>query len=230
MFTEDELLPLSALVDIVFCERRAALHQLEYIWEDNVATVEGHGVHDRVHGGEDESRGDLRITRSLRIRSLELGVSGIADVVEFHRAKNGAEGITVFGMTGHWMPFPVEYKRGIRRHEESFEVQLCAQTMCLEEMLNCRIPKGALFYGLSKRRQEVAFSPDLRRTTKKAAERLHDLVKAGVTPPAQFDKRCKKCSLLDKCMPQLAGKCGSAQEYLNRTLENIVREENSISN
>ena len=230
VFSENELLPLSALVDIVFCERRAALHQLERIWEDNVATVEGHGAHDRVHEGENESRGDLRITRGVRIRSLELGVTGIADVVEFHRVENRSEGVTVFGMTGCWIPFPVEYKRGIRRHEKSFEVQLCAQAICLEEMLNCSIPQGALFYGLSKRRQEIAFSPELRQATKNAAESLHHLVQAGVTPPARFDKRCKKCSLLDKCMPQLVGKCGSAQKYLNHILESVVREETPTSN
>ena len=219
MYTEDELLPISALADIVFCERRAALHRLEEIWQESVATIEGHLLHDKVHAGEGESRGAVRIARGLRLRSLRLGLSGVADVFEFHRLEQGAEGIVLPGVPGRWIPFPVEYKRGVIRHEESFENQLCAQAICLEEMLNCHIPAGAIFYGLSRRRKDILLTNELRHGTEEAAVRLHQVVNAGVTPPAHYEKTCKKCSLLAQCMPKTAGGGKSAEAYLKAQLE-----------
>jgi len=219
MYTEDELLPISALTDIVFCERRAALHRLEEIWQENVSTIEGHHLHDKVHDGEGESRGTVRIARGLRLRSLRLGLSGVADVVEFHRLEKGAEGVVLPGVPGRWIPFPVEYKRGIVRHEESFESQLCAQALCLEEMLNCHVPAGALFYGLSRRRKDVLLTDELRRGTEEAAVRLHQIVDAGITPPARYEKKCERCSLLTQCMPKTAGGGKSAKAYLRAQLE-----------
>ncbi len=219
MFTEDELLPISALADIVFCERRAALHRLEEIWQESVATIEGHHLHDKVHAGEGESRGTVRIVRGLRLRSLRLGLSGMADVFEFHRLEQGTEGIVLPGVSGRWMPFPVEYKRGVVRHEESFECQLCAQAICLEEMLNCHIPAGALFYGLSRRRKEILLTDKLRHGTEEAAVRLHQVVNAGVTPQARYEKKCEKCSLLAQCMPKTAGGGKSAAAWLSAQLE-----------
>ena len=142
MYSEDDLLPLSALTDVVFCERRAALHQLEHLWTENVATMEGHLLHEHVHEQGVESRGDLRIARGLRLRSMNLGLAGVADVVEFRRCADVDAGIVLPGVKGRWTPFPVEYKRGILRHEESFNVQLCAQALCLEEMLSCKIGAG----------------------------------------------------------------------------------------
>jgi len=219
MFTEDELLPISALADIVFCERRAALHRLEEIWQENVSTIEGHHLHDKVHAGEGESRGTVRIVRGLRLRSLRLGLSGVADVFEFHRLEQNTEGIVLQGVSGRWMPFPVEYKRGVVRHEESFECQLCAQALCLEEMLNCHIPAGALFYGLSRRRKDIFLTNDLRRGTAIAAVRLHQVVNAGITPPATYEKKCEKCSLLAQCMPKTAGGGKSATAWLAAQLD-----------
>ncbi|MBU4200915.1 MAG: CRISPR-associated protein Cas4 [Verrucomicrobia bacterium] len=228
-YSEDELLPISALADIVFCERRAALHRLEEIWQESVSTIEGHLLHDKVHTGEGESRGEVRIARGLRLRSLRLGLSGVADVFEFHRLEEGMEGIVLPGVSGRWIPFPVEYKRGVVRHEESFECQLCAQALCLEEMLNCHIPAGALFYGLSRRRKDILLTNELRHVTEEAAVRLHQVVNAGVTPPAHYEKKCKKCSLLAQCMPQLAGKHDSVRDYLGRTLKSLIREEYATS-
>jgi len=218
MYTEDDLLPVSALTDMVFCERRAALHQLEGIWEENVATVEGHHLHDKVHAGDGESRGDLRIARALRIRSLKLGLSGVTDVVEFQRVETANTGIVLPQVSGRWILFPVEYKRGILRHEESFEVQLCAQALCLEEMLNCSIPAGALFYGLTRRRKDVTFTSALRHITEQAAERLHRLFDSRVTPRALYEKKCERCSLLDICMPKTVARTKSAVEYLKANL------------
>lgn len=213
MYSEDELLPLSALADIAFCERRAALHQLECVWTENVATTEGHHLHDKVHEGGSEVRDGVRIVRGLRFRSLSLGVAGIADVVEFHQ---DPDGVVIAGHRGRWRPFPVEYKRGIMRHEMSFEVQLCAQAMCLEEMLNVAVPAGALFYGISRRRQDVEFTDELRIAVQSAAKRLHALMRSGITPPAVYEKKCGKCSLLHHCMPQTAGEGKSAVRYLGQ--------------
>ena len=217
MYSEDDLLPLSALTDIVFCERRAALHQIEQIWEENLATVQGHLLHDRVHDTAKESRGDVRIARGLRLKSLRLGVTGMADVVEFHKIRDSLSESSL--PRPAWMPFPVEYKRGIRRHEKSFEVQLCAQAICLEEMVHCDVPTGALFYGLSRRRMDVRFTPQLRAETESAAERLHLLFESGITPPAVYEKKCRKCSLFSVCLPGTAKSRKSALQYVTEAVQ-----------
>jgi CRISPR-associated exonuclease Cas4 len=211
-FSEDDLLPLSALTDVVFCERRLALHQIERVWQENVATTEGHHLHDKVHEPDSESRGDVRIARGVRLRSLRLGLTGIADVVEFHRPENGAQSMP-------WRPFPVEYKRGVLRQELSFEVQLCAQALCLEEMLNVAVPCGAMFYGLSRRRFDVVFDSGLRARTEQATQRAHELVAAGVTPPPVYDERCEKCSLKESCLPKTTGGGRSVQRYMAQYLK-----------
>jgi CRISPR-associated exonuclease Cas4 len=164
MYNEDDLLPISALQHLLFCERRAALIYVESLWNENRFTVEGHHLHDRAHDSETEVRGNVRIARGLMLRSLRLGLSGKADVVEFHLVSDdNSNGTKLEGIQGLWTPFPVEYKRGRLRHEREFEVQLCAQALCLEEMLNVPIPSGALYYGKTARRLEVAFDESLRK-------------------------------------------------------------------
>lgn len=155
MYIEDELVPLSALQHLLYCERRAALVHVEQAWADNVYTVEGSHMHDRADQAGTERRGNLLICRGVPIRSMRLGLSGRADVVEFHliTAPGGSlEGVRLPVYDGLWAPFPVEYKRGRLRHESGYEVQLCAQAMCLEETLGAeRIPYGALFFGEAHR-------------------------------------------------------------------------------
>jgi CRISPR-associated exonuclease Cas4 len=165
-----------------------------------------------------ESRGNVRIARGLALRSLKLGLSGKTDVVEFHRVAEDEAGAEVPGARGRWRPFPVEYKRGIQRSELSFEVQLCAQALCLEEMLNVLVPAGALFYGLSRRRHDVAFDETLRAATADAARGLHELIAAGRTPAPEYGPKCKRCSLLDRCMPQSAGRPGAVADYVAKSL------------
>ncbi len=208
-YTEDVLLPLSAISDFVFCPRRAALHRLEQIWEESVSTAEGHQLHDRVHQQGTESRGELRVARGLPLRSLELGLAGVADVIEFRRVTEG--GVALPGARYRWQPFPIEYKRGIERDEPSFDIQLCAQALCLEEMLGAHIPAGAIFYGLSRRRHDVAFDEALRLATRAAARDLHALIAAGETPPPVYEAKCKRCSLLAPCMPRIAGRKSAIQ-------------------
>jgi CRISPR-associated exonuclease Cas4 len=225
MFSEDELLPISALADLVYCERRAALHHMEYVWEDNLFTAEGTLLHERADEPETEVRGDVRIVRALRLRSLRLGLSGKADVVEFHRVAEG-EGAAVYleGVKGRWRPVPVEYKRGHLRQEESYEVQLCAQALCLEEMLNVVVPAGAVFYGKTRRRLGIDFDEKLRGETEKAAQRLHELLKGDSTPKAIEGPKCRNCSLVDLCLPNATGSGNSAAGYLSKAVSEVLRE------
>jgi CRISPR-associated exonuclease Cas4 len=212
-YSEDDLLPVSALSDFVFCERRAALHFIERVWEDNLFTAEGTILHERVdEGSNTEVRGNIRMAHSVYLRSLILGLIGKADVVEFHKTET--DGIKLEGVSGFWMPFPVEYKRGHLRHEHSFDVQLCAYALCLEEMLNVKVPEGALFYGKTKRRLGVYFDEALRQKTEDTARRLHELIESGITPKAEYSSKCKKCSLVEMCLPKISGKAKSASNYL----------------
>lgn len=214
-YSEDDLLLVSALSDFVFCERRAALHFIERIWEDNLFTAEGTILHERVdEGSNTEARGNIRIIRSIPLRSLRLGLVGKADVVEFHRKETG--GIKLEGVSGFWLPFPVEYKRGHLRHEHSFDVQLCAYALCLEEMLKVKVPDGAVFYGKTKRRLGVYFDEVLRQKTEDTAKRLHELIESGKTPKAEYSKKCERCSLVDLCLPKISSK---ASNYLLKVME-----------
>ena len=119
---------------------------------------------------------------------------------------------------GEWLPFPVEHKRGRPKKANWDKVQLCAQAMCLEEMLDCSIPAGALFYGKTRRRQDVAFDVELRSETVDASSRLHELVRTGKTPPARYEKKCDSCSLANLCMPKVAGAGKNVSTYLSRML------------
>jgi CRISPR-associated exonuclease Cas4 len=176
-------------------------------------------MHERVHGQENETRGDIRSVRGLRLRSLELGIAGIADLVEFHRCIEGQPGIALAGVKGTWRVFPVEYKRGKPKKDHCDEVQLCAQAMCLEEMLTTEIMTGALYYGAQHKRHDVEFDTSLREETKNAARRLHVLVESGMTPPAKYEKKCESCSMQDLCCPHLSEKNESVHEYVRRMTE-----------
>lgn len=211
MFSEDDLLPLSALQHLLFCERQCALIHVEGLWAENRLTVEGRNLHERADRGDVETRGSVRTARAVVLRSLRLGLVGKADVVEFHHDASGMITDVV----------PVEYKRGKPKRDDSDRVQLCAQAMCLEEMLSLTIDAGALFYGTPRRRTDVAFDQALRDTTEQAARRLHELVAAGITPPAAREPKCDNCSLLNLCLPDTAGARKSAQFFLDRAFNNI---------
>jgi CRISPR-associated exonuclease Cas4 len=213
MYAEDELLPLSALQHLLFCERQCALIHIEQAWDENRLTAEGRILHDRVHEGENESRRNVRIVRGLRLRSLRLGLVGVADVVEFHRPTADLKS-QISDLRWPGQPFPIEYKRGKPKPDVCDSVQLCAQALCLEEMTGVPVPQGALFYGLPRRRQDVLFDEPLRCRTETAAQRLHALFGAGLTPPAVYAKRCDNCSLKTLCLPETAGRGKSARRYL----------------
>jgi len=223
VYTEDDLLPISALQHLSFCERQWGLIHLEGAWAENVLTAEGREMHGRAHEGADEWRDGVRVCRGLRLRSLRLGLTGQADVVEFHPVAVGA-GVALQGYRGAWRPFPVEYKRGKSKPGECDRIQLCAQALCLEEMLEAQIPAGALFYGKTRRREDVEFHGELREATERLAARLHEMRDAGVTPPAVYEKKCERCSLVDICLPDVTGSGQSVEGYLRREVKRSLRE------
>ena len=186
MYSEDQLLPLSGLQHLVFCERQWALIHLEQQWEENRLTAEGNLLHEAAHQEGKESRPGVKICRGLRLRSLRLGLSGQADIVEFHDHR----------------PFPVEYKRGKPKADLSDRIQLCAQAMCLEEMLDLSISNGALFYGTTRRRLDVIFDQVLRHEVERLADRMHDLYRRQCTPIVAYAPKCDNCSLIEVCLPQ----------------------------
>ncbi|MGB4549145.1 MAG: CRISPR-associated protein Cas4 [Syntrophales bacterium] len=205
MYGEDDLIPISALQHYLFCKRQCALIHVEQAWVENRLTAEGRIMHDRVHDEGAESRGDVRTERGVSLRSLELGLIGKADVVEFHKTGEGT-----------WLPFPVEHKRGKPKIEDWDRVQLCAQALCLEEMLGVDIPQGAIFYGTPRRREVVDFTQELRAKTADAAGAVRKLLEEGVTPGPEYKKRCDNCSMAGLCLPKVIEKKRSVSKYLQK--------------
>ncbi len=198
----DDYLPISALQHLLFCERQCALIHIEQAWSENVFTAEGRVLHDKADTPGVENRPGVRVVRALRITSEQLGVSGVADIVEFHKTESGE------------IPYPVEYKRGKRGDRPFDSVQLCAQAMALEEMLGVPVPEGAVYYHQTRRRKVIPLDAELRGTTEKAAKRLHELIRSGVTPLPRLGEWCESCSLLEICMPGTIGKT-VVKNYLN---------------
>lgn len=202
MYEEDEYLMLSGLQHFAYCRRQWALIHIEQQWAENERTIDGQLFHKKAHDASSaEKRGDMIITRGLHIKSATLGISGICDVVEFHRVE---QGITLFSFEGRWQPYPVEYKKGEPKENNADAVQLCAQAMCLEEMLLCDIPEGSLFYGQNRRRTRVKFTDELRWQVKNMLTEMHELWKKGYTPKVKPRKGCNACSLKEICVPKLS--------------------------
>jgi CRISPR-associated exonuclease Cas4 len=207
MYSEDDLIMISALQHYVFCPRQCALIHIEQIWTESGLTAEGRLMHERVHEEGNESRGDLRIARGVHLRSLRLGLIGVADVVEFHRVSK-----TI------WHPFPVEYKRGKPKFDHCDAVQLCAQALCLEEMLKTDIPSGALFYGRTRRRTDISFDNALRQETEETIDHVRVLLESGKTPLPAYEKRCERCSLIGSCLPKKIERKSPVKRYMQNLL------------
>lgn len=185
---------------------------MERQWAENARTAEGQVFHETAHHGpESEARGELLILRGLRVASPSLRLGGICDVVEFHRSPSG---VSLAGLEGLWLPYPVEYKKGSDQTKESDEVQLCGQALCLEEMLCCQIPEGSLFYGETRRRTRVAFDGTLRERTLDLLHELLGYMDRGYTPGAKLHKGCNACSLRDICLPKLS-RAPSVADYIH---------------
>ncbi|MCY3676477.1 MAG: CRISPR-associated protein Cas4 [Gemmatimonadetes bacterium] len=218
-YDESDLLPLSGLQHLLFCERQCALIHVERAWRENQLTAEGRVFHERVDGADAEARGDLKIARGIPVRSLRLGLTGRADVVEFRRVREGEHGARLPGLESRWLPYPVEYKRGQPKWIDCDRVQLCAQALCIEEMLQVAVPAGAIYYGRVRRREEVCFDRGLRETTEKAAQRFRELVNKGETPIVYRAPKCRSCSLLELCLPPRKRRRRSVDGYIAAAVE-----------
>ncbi len=229
MFSEDDLLPISAMQHLLFCPRQCALIHNEQSWLENRLTAEGRVMHQAAESGKSTTRDGVRITRDLPLISLQYGLAGKGDIVEFHPPdglpdRSIARTLKTYlhqqrevSLEG-WRIFPIEYKRGQPKENDCDRVQLCAQTLCLEEMLNVSIQVGALFYGQKKHRHEVMFDGDLRKKTIETAAALHALIQSGETPRAHYEPKCDHCSLYPLCLPKTLGQ-GSVRGWLQRHLE-----------
>lgn len=209
MYAAADLIAISALQHYLFCPRQCALIHLEQIWEENLYTAEGRLLHEKADSGKSETRGEVKTVTGLLMRSLTLGVTGKADVVEFHRRE------------GLWHPFPVEYKRGRAKAHDADKVQLCAQALCLEEMLCLPVSEGALFYGTTRRRLPVSFDAALRQATREIAAAVHALMHSAITPPPPADERCAACSLAEQCLPLSICRKNAATRYLQSLLGEV---------
>lgn len=214
-YCEDEYLMISGLQHFVFCRRQWALIHIEQQWAENYRTADGNAMHKNVHDENlNEKRKNRIITRAMSVSSAELGLSGECDVVEFTSCKGG---IRIFGREGEYKVTPIEYKRGAPKENESDIMQLCAQAMCLEEMLCCEIDKGHIYYGENKRRMQVTFDEGLRERVKAAVEEMHLYYKRRYTPRVKRTKACNACSLKNICLPVLM-KNKSVKEYIETSI------------
>jgi CRISPR-associated exonuclease Cas4 len=194
---DDEILvPLSALEHWSFCRRQCGLIHLENLWGESSRTAEGRVLHEKVDLPGLEQRPGMRIARALELRSTRYQLAGRADVVVFYDDPT-------YPRTGR--PFPVEYKRSGKNTFRHAELQLCAQALCLEDMLGVEVPAGALYFGASRRRREVPFTQTLRADTIQAVREIREMMLSQCTPPSEAGAKCVECSLKDLCLPELPG-------------------------
>lgn len=204
---DDNTRPLSGLQHLAFCPRQWALIHLEQVWVENAKTAEGRLLHERADLPGESRRGRIRTVRGMWLRSESLRLTGRADIVEFRPE-----------------PYPVEYKRGKNKPTDCDLVQLCAQALCLEEMLQTTIPKGAIFYGDPRRRIEVDFSSELRTRTVSLTVSMHEFYRNRETPPAQPGPHCRNCSLVHICLPDATGKPDTAASWVARQIHFLEQE------
>lgn len=208
MSAEEDLIPLSALQHFLYCPRQCALIHLEQQWAENRQTAEGRLLHDRADTPSVERRHGVRTITAMPLSNLELGITGVADVVECHVGDLGD------------LPYPVEYKRGRPKKHRADEVQLCAQALCLEAMFGVTVGEGALFYGEPRRREVVVFDDGLRALTLETIRATRAMFVAGKTPLASYEaKRCDNCSLLDLCQPRLLARAGGVDAWVRRQIQ-----------
>ena len=217
MYSEEDYLELSGIQHFAFCRRQWALIHIEHAWSENLFTAEGRLMHERVHDDyASEKRQNTIITRDMPIHSRVLGAVGKCDVVEF--SKDDVSGVSLTGRTGLWSPLIIEYKRGKTKADDCDRLQLTAQAICLEEMLSCRkMDFGSLYYGETKRRENVDLSDELRNTVKSSLLEMHEYRDRNYTPRVKITKTCKQCSLVDLCLPAL-NKNRNVTQYIRESL------------
>jgi CRISPR-associated exonuclease Cas4 len=202
-----DLIPISALQHYLYCPRQCALIHVERQWAESRHTVEGRLLHERADQPQAQRRKQVRTVTAMPLVSLQLGITGVADVVEFHR-----EGAVE-------RAFPVEYKRGRPKAHRADEVQLCAQALCIEQMMGTSVPSGAVFYGVSRRRKHVCFDEALRALTRQTIVDTRMMIAAAATPSATYDRqRCDACSLIDICQPRWLCRAQNVDGWLKQHL------------
>jgi CRISPR-associated exonuclease Cas4 len=216
-YPQEDWLPISGIQHFVFCRRQWALIHVERQWQENVLTVEGKLLHGRVDDPFfTEKRKGVIVARSVPVASPSLGLSGVCDVVEFTASP---EGVQLPGREGRYLPAPVDYKRGREKRDRCDEAQLCAQAMCLEEMLAVSIPAGYLYYGRTRHRVAVEFSGELRDLVRKASQEMHAYYQRGYTPRVKTSRACRSCSLAGVCLPGLQEKVIPASKYIRQHVD-----------
>lgn len=194
---EAERVMISALEHYAYCPRQCGLIHIEQTFDENLYTLKGTLAHERADVASTRAEEGMRVERALPLWSRRLGLVGKADVVEWQGA----------------VPYPVEYKVGRRREWVYEAIQVCAQALCLEEMLGCTVPAGAIYYVASRARREVTFDIELREAVERTAQAVRDMLLASILPPAVDDQRCPKCSLLESCLPSVVVRPRRLQWY-----------------
>lgn len=219
MYTDDDMLMLSGIQHFRFCPRQWALIHIDQQWDDNRLTIEGQILHKHVDDPFYRQKcGDFITLRAVNIASHELGLYGISDAIELLPSLSDENTIRHPKYPGRWQPIAVEYKHGRPKRNEVDEVQLAAQTMCLEEMYAIRIPYGVFFYGELRHRVSVDITDELRDIVRDCASRMHEIYGKALLPKAEYGKHCEKCSLKEICMPRVARDCTTVGTYLNKNL------------
>lgn len=215
VYKEKDYLMLSGIQHYAFCPRQWTLIHVELAWKENVHTIIGNIFHEKAHSGNSEKRNNIIISRSLPIQSRTLGISGECDVVEFHLNENGVQ---LKGREEKYTPCPIEYKKGKPKVDDIDKLQLTAQAMCLEEMFCTDVKIGYLFYGITKRREKIEITEELKNKVFEIYTDMHNLIKRGNMPKVKITKKCDQCSLKDLCLPRLNLKI-SAKSYIENNLK-----------
>jgi len=212
----DNYLMISGIQHFEFCKRQWALIHIEQQWEENVLTVEGKHLHEKSDEPSiREKRKNKLVVRAMPVRSHDLKITGVCDVVEFYRNK---EGIELSGTKGKYLPYPVEYKRGKPKKSDVDILQLTAQAMCLEEMLVCEITKGYMYYHEIRKRLEVLITPQLRSKVRSVLSEMHSYYRRKHTPKVKTGSFCRNCSLQHICLPELMNR-QSVKSYIERMMK-----------
>lgn len=216
---EESMLMLSGIQHYVFCPRQWALIHIEQQWAENKLTAEGMIIHRNVDNPDYRQMNNGKITlHSVHVASMELGIYGICDAVELMPAKEGDSFISHPKYEGRWMPYPIEYKHGCSKTSDCDRLQLVAQVMCLEEMYGITIPQASLFYFKTRKREIVPIDAQSRDMVRTCVDEMHQLYEKGMIPPPIVKPYCKKCSLVDICLPQMH-KLPSVHSYIKKTFD-----------
>lgn len=216
MFSEEDFLQISGIQHFSFCRRQWALIHVENQWGENYHTVKGHIAHEKAHDKFfREFRKNVVIVRGMPIFSRKLGISGECDIVEFQKDKNGVQ---VNDLEGFYKVVPVEYKKGGPKRRNCDRLQLCAQALCLEEMLCCDISEAYIYYVEIKHREKVFIDEELRNEFKDILSEMHVMYQRKYTPKVKTSKHCNSCSLKDLCLPKVC-----SDKSVKSYIENFIK-------